>query len=154
MRQDKTIARILLISFVANVALAAPAVVRQRHLDVAKAASEKRASSNDEITDESESAPLLHNIPSFVEYPEIWEWLEESHDSAPPAEPDWSYDDPAPVSPAMRPMTELGRTIKVVMTAGAVIGVSAGIISYGVHKIIKHSGTYVSPLFAPSPPDI
>jgi hypothetical protein len=43
MRQDKTLARILLIFSVANVALAAPAAVRQRYLDVAKAASEKRA---------------------------------------------------------------------------------------------------------------
>ena len=43
MRQDKIFARILLIFSIANVAIAAPAVVRQRHLDVAKAASEKRA---------------------------------------------------------------------------------------------------------------
>ena len=42
MRQDRIFARILLIFSVANVAIAAPAVVRQRHLDVAKAASEKR----------------------------------------------------------------------------------------------------------------
>ena len=33
MRRDKTVARILLIFSVANVALAAPAAVRQRHLD-------------------------------------------------------------------------------------------------------------------------
>ena len=44
MRQDKIFARILLIFSIANVAIAAPAAVRQRHLDVAKAASEKRAS--------------------------------------------------------------------------------------------------------------
>jgi hypothetical protein len=44
MRQDKIFARILLIFSIANVAVAAPAAVRQRHLDVAKAASEKRAS--------------------------------------------------------------------------------------------------------------
>ena len=43
MRQDKTFAGILLIFSVANVALAAPAAVRQRYLDAAKAASEKRA---------------------------------------------------------------------------------------------------------------
>ena len=42
MHQDKTFAKIFLILSVANVALAAPAVVRQKHLDVAKAASEKR----------------------------------------------------------------------------------------------------------------
>ena len=42
MRQDKIIARILLIFSVANIALAAPVVVRQRHLDVARAASQKR----------------------------------------------------------------------------------------------------------------
>ena len=43
MRQDRTFARILLIYSVANVAIAAPAAVRQRHLDVTKAALEKRA---------------------------------------------------------------------------------------------------------------
>ena len=51
MRQDKTVARILLIFSVINVALEALAVVRQGHLDVAKdvtAASEKRLSSDEE----------------------------------------------------------------------------------------------------------
>ena len=43
MRQDKAFARIFLIFSIANIALAAPAVVRQRHLDVVKAGSEKRA---------------------------------------------------------------------------------------------------------------
>ena len=39
MRQDKTVARILLILSADNVVLASPAVVRRSHLDVAKAAS-------------------------------------------------------------------------------------------------------------------
>ena len=43
MRPDKTFVRILPIFSVANVAIAAPAAVRQRYLDVAKAAPEKRA---------------------------------------------------------------------------------------------------------------
>ena len=47
MRPDKTFVRILLIFSVANVAIAAPAAVRQRYLDVAKAASEKRAPGSD-----------------------------------------------------------------------------------------------------------
>ena len=51
MRQDKTVARILLIFSVVNVALEALAVVRQGHLDVVMdvtAASEKRLSSDEE----------------------------------------------------------------------------------------------------------
>ena len=50
MRPDKTFVRILLVFSVANVAIAAPAEVRQRYLDVAnlaKAASEKRAPGSD-----------------------------------------------------------------------------------------------------------
>jgi hypothetical protein len=53
MRQDKIVARILLIFSVANIALAAPVVVRQRHLDVARAAPQKRGpiSDNEETGD-------------------------------------------------------------------------------------------------------
>ena len=62
MRQDKTFARILLIYSVANVAIAAPAAVRQRHLDVAKAAPEKRASdSGGDLLPESSSAAVSGN---------------------------------------------------------------------------------------------
>ena len=52
MRQDKTVARILLIFSAANVVLASEshALVRQSHTDVAKAASEKRAVSDDGTT--------------------------------------------------------------------------------------------------------
>ena len=61
MRQDKILARILLIFSVANIALAAPTVVRQRHLDVARAASPKRGPNSDneetgDILPESSSA--------------------------------------------------------------------------------------------------
>ena len=58
MRRDKTIVQILLIFSVANIALAAPAVARQRPMDVAKAASEKRGNSEDEATDGSGSEPM------------------------------------------------------------------------------------------------
>ena len=70
MRQDKTVARILLIISVANIALAAPAVERQRHLDVAKAASQKRGppgSDNGETGDsppESSSRMPSHDGPT------------------------------------------------------------------------------------------
>ena len=60
MRQDKIIARILFIFSVANIALAAPVAVRQRHLDVARTASQKRGpvSDNDETGDSPpESSP-------------------------------------------------------------------------------------------------
>ena len=49
MHPDKIFVRILLIFSVANVAIAAPAAVRQRYLDVAKAASEKRAQGSDDV---------------------------------------------------------------------------------------------------------
>ena len=51
MHRDKIVARILLIFSVANIALAAPTVARQRHLDVAaKAASQKRAGNEESPT--------------------------------------------------------------------------------------------------------
>jgi hypothetical protein len=46
MRSDRIFARILLVFSVANVALAAPAAVRQRHLEVAKAALKRRGSNS------------------------------------------------------------------------------------------------------------
>jgi hypothetical protein len=67
MRRDKTVARILLIFSATNVVFASPAVVPQSHLDVTKAASEKRTGSEDGTTSgttvnlpppESESHPL------------------------------------------------------------------------------------------------
>ena len=67
MHQDKILARILLIFSVANLALAAPAAVRQRHLDVAKAVSQKRGppgSDNGETGEfppESSSSMPPHN---------------------------------------------------------------------------------------------
>jgi hypothetical protein len=53
MHQDKLVARILLIFSVTNIVLAAPVVVRQRHLDVARAAPQKRGpiSDNEETGD-------------------------------------------------------------------------------------------------------
>ena len=49
MRRDRIIARILLFFTVANVTLAAPAVVRQRHLDVTEAA-RKRGNAGSQLT--------------------------------------------------------------------------------------------------------
>ena len=95
MRQDRIFARILLIFSVTNVALAAPAVVRQRHLDVvAKAASEKRQEKRapgDGATGET-LPPEDHPI---------WGWLKNA-DPGPPS-PDRTPGWPEPVSPpAMR----------------------------------------------------
>ena len=78
MRQDKTVARIILIFSVANVVLAAPAVVRQRHLNKAEGVtvtSKKRAGSDSEATDGS----LDHD------------W--------PPLSPDVSFHDGPPLPP-------------------------------------------------------
>ena len=74
MRQDKTFARILLIFSVANVVIAAPSVVGPRHLDVAKAASEKRAtgSGNGATSDlPPESSSSSHGSPTNE-----WAWLD------------------------------------------------------------------------------
>jgi hypothetical protein len=75
MHQDKILARILLIFSVANIALAAPTVVRQRHLDVAKAASQKRGSNSDneetgDIQPESSSA-AANRITTQVSAPPV-----------------------------------------------------------------------------------
>ena len=69
MRRDKTVARILLIFSAANVVLASPAVVRQSHVDVAKAASEKRA--NDLPPPESET---FHPAP-FEHFENMMKWV-------------------------------------------------------------------------------
>lgn len=75
MRQDKLFSRILLIFSIANVAVPAPAVVRQRHLDLTKAASEKRSqgSGNGETGD----LPLdsSSGIPPPNSPPGDWAWF-------------------------------------------------------------------------------
>ena len=78
MRQDKTFVRILLIFSVANVAIAAPAAVRQRHLDVAKVASEKRApgsgngATGGDLPPESSPPMAPHDRPADMSR---WAWL-------------------------------------------------------------------------------
>jgi hypothetical protein len=77
MRQDKIFARILVLFSVGNVALAGTAVVRQRHLDVAKAASEKRA---------DELPPAQAPVDSARLPPHMNMWWELNGDhSAPPS---------------------------------------------------------------------
>ena len=68
MLRDKTTARIVLVLSIANVAVAAPAVVRQRSLDVAKEvtrALEKRVNSDDESSVDLYPVPVpqIHNAP-------------------------------------------------------------------------------------------
>ena len=101
MRRDKIVARILLIFSVANVAVAAPALVRQRHLDVpegVRATSEKRVDLDDEPLDDWPpiSPPMSYHegLPSqqfpwwhWNSMPHMW-WLdgqdsEVNHDSVP-----------------------------------------------------------------------
>ena len=57
MHRDKILARILLIFSLSNLALAAPAVVRQRNLDVTKAASQKRRPPNSDNGETGDSPP-------------------------------------------------------------------------------------------------
>ena len=63
MRQDRIVARILLIFSVVNVALAAPAVVRQGHPDMTRAASEKRYSTSDDESQLAASAGEPLHLP-------------------------------------------------------------------------------------------
>ena len=85
MRQDNIFARILVLFSVANVALAGTAVVQQRHLDVAKAASEKRG---DELPPASAQAPASEfdsaRLPPHDHYMNMWWELDGDH-SAPPS---------------------------------------------------------------------
>ena len=89
------VARILLIFSVARVALAAPAVVRQRHLDLAKAASEKRAPGSDNgetganLPPESSSRMPPHD--HYTDGTDFWAWLTGPPRLGPPgSEPEWS----------------------------------------------------------------
>ena len=77
MRQDRIFARIFLIFSIANVALTAPAIIQQRHLDVAKATSEKRAPGFDgeetgDLPPESSSPLPPHDRPTDMSR---WAWL-------------------------------------------------------------------------------
>ena len=81
MHRDKTIARILLIFSVVNVALAAPAVVRQRRMDVAEAASGKRGYL-DEATDGSGSEPVSEPVSDSDESHQLMKSASDPHLSA------------------------------------------------------------------------
>ena len=78
MRQDKTFARIFLIFSFANVALAAPAVARQRHVYVAEAASEKRAQ-GPAIGSTDASGTGSSRMPPFEHYADMWGWANSDH---------------------------------------------------------------------------
>jgi hypothetical protein len=105
---DKTVARILLIFSVTDIALAAPAVLRQTHTGIAEAASEKRKGSDDKATDGSASELM----PELVSDSDSSRYLSASTDSgsdryfsAPESLDDTSlsessHDDWPPVSPA------------------------------------------------------
>ena len=101
MRQDRIFAQILLILSVANVALTAPAIVRQRHLDVAKAASGKRAPAppgSESLDNGATEGNLPPKSPSpMPPHAPIWAWLEGagSGPPSPASTPEW----PEPVSP-------------------------------------------------------
>jgi hypothetical protein len=111
MRRDKTVARILLIFSATNVVFASPAVVPQSHLDVTKAASEKRAGSEDGTTSgttvnlpppESESLPVSsESIPPGFEYYEDMMRKFNGGSSAPGPQPESSS------APGHQPETSL-----------------------------------------------
>ena len=78
MRSDRIFARILLVISVANAALAAPAAVRQRYLEVVKAASKKRGPGSDggetsDLPPKSSSPVSSHDLPA--DKLKQWDWL-------------------------------------------------------------------------------
>ena len=169
MRQDKTVARILLILSVAKAALAAPAVVRQRHLELAKAASEKRAPGSDngatggDLQPESSSRMPPHD--HYTDGTDFWAWLTDPPHSGPPGfEPLWSsapenhiIATPAPESTtSAQPATEAGRIFsdadkrKIFGVGSAIVGIV--VLGVGIQQTIKHS--YVSSLSPLSPANI
>ena len=124
MRRDKTVARILLIFSATNVVFASPAVVPQSHLDVTKAASEKRADGTTSGTTvnlpppESESHPPLRSEslpPAFKHYEDMMQKFNgdssapgrqpESSSSNPPAE-SGGHLPPPPPPPPPRPQRQ------------------------------------------------
>jgi hypothetical protein len=138
MRQDKTVARILLIFSAANVVLASHAVVRQSHMDVAKAASEKRAADN---------------VPP--QEPEPFR-LATSGAGAVPSDPPPPHQDISPSGSSRQdltiaPGTDLEsseaatKAARIHLGVGlvAVLGATAG-VAYLFHKVIETE--YVSPL--------
>jgi hypothetical protein len=97
MRPDKIVARILLVFSVANVALAAPAVARQRYLDVAKAASKKRAPGSNtgitggEVMASPSSATPLRPAAGEQDSASLSKWFAYAHPGPPEGgEPAWS----------------------------------------------------------------
>ena len=88
------VVRFLLIFSVAEVALAAPAVVRQRHLDLAKAASEKRGPGSDNGATGDDLPPESSSrMPPQVHEPGTWEWwFDNASMGPPPGSPEGSVD--------------------------------------------------------------
>ena len=98
MHRDKTAARIILILSVVHVAVAAPAVVRQRSLDVAKnvtPALEKRGNSEDKSSVDLNPVPQIHsNPPPPQDEQSLTSGASPSQDHAPPAPEDPVHNDP------------------------------------------------------------
>ena len=147
MRRDKTVARILLIFSATNVVFASPAVVPQSHLDVTKAASEKRAGSEDGTTSgttvnfqppESESHPALRSEslpPAFKHYEDMMQKFN-GDSSAPGRQPESSSSNPPgghlpPPPPPPRPQRR-----KFLPSAAVPAEASHFITSEVKHKII------------------
>ena len=159
MRRDKTIARILLIFSVANIALAAP-VVGQRHIDAADAVSGKREGSDDGATDKSGSEPMPELVSDSDESGQsmksesstYFSTLESSLGSPRPYSPPppaWFYVDPEssrnlPTWPfdsdsttgSMSSNGALKKKLMIYGALGAAAAISAGAI-YAVQKKIK-----------------
>ena len=80
MRQDKTVAQILLIFSVNNFALAAPAIVQHRHRDETEAALEKRDSEGSD--DEASDGLVLNRWPELASDSDVSRYLSNSGSSS------------------------------------------------------------------------
>ena len=130
MRQDKTVARILLIFSAADVVLASHAVVRQSHMDLAKAASEKRAADN---LPPQESEPFRLATSGAGAVP-----------SDPPPPPHGADHTIAPGTD-LESSEAATKAARIHMGVGlvAILGTVAG-VAYMIHRVIEQE--YVSPL--------
>jgi hypothetical protein len=148
MRWDRIIARILLIFSVANVALAAPAVVRQRHLDVAEA-SRKRGNEAGTVSEQvpessgsadpesdpyfSASEESVSDLSDHSDVESLSGWLHGSQAGSEHADSDteslsaWLAQDPAPSNSIFT--DDLKRKLKKISIWGAAAVISA--VTYG-----------------------
>jgi hypothetical protein len=158
MRRYRIIARILLIFSFAKVALAAPAVVRQRHLDVAESAQKRgneanQATVSEPMPESADSGPDPHFSVPESPYPDsdvesLSKWLPGSPVGSEHSVSDteslsgWLAQDPAPPKSNNIFSDDLIRKLKKVAIWGTAAVISAG-VTYGILKKTTSGGSSV-----------